>query len=34
MAVKNCWDEDTVLPCIRRERYRTLCHRWVPLAER
>jgi hypothetical protein len=33
MTVKNCWVEDTVLPClIRRERYRTLCHRWLPMA--
>jgi hypothetical protein len=27
MAVKNCWDEVTMLPCIGREHYRTLCHR-------
>jgi hypothetical protein len=33
MAVKNCWVEDTVLsPVLRRERYRTLCHRWLPMA--
>ena len=34
MAVKNCWFEDTVLsPVLRRERYRTLCHRWLPMAD-
>jgi hypothetical protein len=22
MAVKNCWDEDTMLPCVGREHYR------------
>jgi hypothetical protein len=27
MAVRNCWVEDTAFPCIRREHYRTLCHR-------
>jgi hypothetical protein len=33
MAVRNCWVEDTVLsPVLRRERYRTLSHRWVPMA--
>jgi hypothetical protein len=33
MAVKNCWVEDTVLsPVLRRERYRTLSHRWLPMA--
>jgi hypothetical protein len=31
MAVKNCCVEDTVLPLLRRERYRTLCHRWLPM---
>jgi hypothetical protein len=34
MAVKNWWDEDTVFPCKRRERYRTLSHRWMPMAGR
>jgi hypothetical protein len=32
MAVRNCWDELTMLPCTRRERYRTLSHRWLPVA--
>jgi hypothetical protein len=33
IAVGNCWVEDTTLsPVFRRERYRTLCHRWLPMA--
>jgi hypothetical protein len=32
-AVKNCWVEDTVLsPVLSRQRYRTLCHRWLSMA--
>lgn len=32
IAVKNCWVEDIMLPCFGRERYRTLSHRWLPMA--
>jgi hypothetical protein len=32
MVAKNCWGEAKTLPCVGRERYRTLCHRWVPMA--
>jgi hypothetical protein len=32
MAIKNCWDGVTTLPCIGRERYLTLSHRWLPMA--
>jgi hypothetical protein len=32
IPVKSCWVEDMVLPCIGRERYRTLSHRWLPTA--
>lgn len=33
IAVRNCWDGDMMLPCIGRERYRTLGHRWLPMAD-
>jgi len=33
MAVKNCRVEDMVAsPAFGRERYRTLSHRWLPMA--
>ena len=32
IVATNCWGEAKTRPCVVRERYRTLCHRWVPMA--
>src|ERR1700692_1797857 len=34
MVVKDCWDDAMTLPCMGRDLYRSLCHRWLPMSGR